>query len=207
MEAYGIGPWQTAPIAGGFLRRFIAAAQKAAALLGNSSGDSAPKTREAINRQAEQILDAYGNSILRFAYSYLHNMGDAEDVLQDTLIQFLKTAPVFASEQHQKAWLLRVAANLSKNRLAYNSVRKADQLNDTLMADHREDLSFVWEAVKALPDHLRETIHLFYCEGYSTREIAGILQQKEATVRTHLRRGREALREILKEEYNFEEPI
>ncbi len=41
-------------------------------------------------------------------------MADAEEVLQDTLVQFLKTAPAFESEAHEKAWLLRVAGNLSK---------------------------------------------------------------------------------------------
>lgn len=72
------------------------------------------------NRRAEEILKTYGNSILRYAYSYLHNMSDAEEVLQDTLVQFLKTAPVFETRQHEKAWLLRVAGNLSKNRLDYS---------------------------------------------------------------------------------------
>ena len=61
---------------------------------------------DTINDKAEQILNTYGDSILRFSYSYLHNMSDAEDILQDTLIQFLKVAPTFKSEQHKKAWLL-----------------------------------------------------------------------------------------------------
>lgn len=161
----------------------------------------------AVNRRAEAILDAYGNSILRYAYSYLHNMSDAEEVLQDTLVQFLKTAPVFESEQHEKAWLLRVAANLSKNRLAYNSVRRTDQLNDELADEGREDLSFVWEAVRLLPEHYREAIHLFYYEGYSTKQIARLLRKKEATVRSDLRRGRERLRAVLKEAYDFEETV
>ena len=68
-------------------------------------------------------------------------MADAEEVLQDTLVQFLKTAPRFESEAHEKAWLLRVAGNLSKNRLSYNAVRAADELNDELVAENREDLS------------------------------------------------------------------
>ncbi|MGI5964012.1 MAG: RNA polymerase sigma factor [Lawsonibacter sp.] len=165
------------------------------------------KDQAEVYHPVEQILTTYGDSILRFAYSYLHNMSDAEDVLQDTLIQFLKAGPVFESEQHKKAWLMRVAGNLSKNRLTYNKVRMVDELNEELTADGREDLSFVWEAVKELPNDLRETIHLFYYEGYSTKEIAEILQKKEATVRTHLYRGREKLREILKGEYDFEETI
>ena len=69
--------------------------------------------RAEINRQAERILDEYGNSILRLAYSYLHNMSDAEEILQDTLLQFLRTAPAFANGTHEKAWLLRAAGTLS----------------------------------------------------------------------------------------------
>lgn len=161
--------------------------------------------RAAIDRQAERLLDTYGNSILRYVYSYLHNRSDAEEVLQDTLLQFLKTAPVLESAQHEKAWLLRVAANLSKNRIDYNAHRRTDELNDELVAEQRGDLSFVWDAVKALPVKYREVIHLFYHEGYSTAQIAAILKLNEATVRSHLHRGREKLKELLKEGYDFEE--
>ena len=163
--------------------------------------------RAQINERAEKILDTYGSSILRYAYTYLHNMSDAEEVLQDTLIQFLKTAPVFESPRHEKAWLLRVAGNLSKNRIAYNALRKTDELNEELVAEEREDLSFVWEAVKSLPEKYREVIHLYYHEGYSTKQIAAILQKNEATVRSDLHRGRAKLREVLKEEYDFEETV
>ena len=172
---------------------------------------SAPVTaaaeRAVINERAEYILNTYGDSILRYAYSYLHNMSDAEDILQDTLIQYLKTGLVFENAAHEKAWLLRVAANLSKNRLDYNSIRKTDELNEELAADERDDLSFVWEAVKSLPVKYREVIHLFYHEGCSVREISNILKRPEATVRSDLHRGRERLREILREEYDFDEAL
>ena len=167
----------------------------------------AAANRAAIDQQAERILDVYGNSILRYAYSYLHNMSDAEEVLQDTLLQFLKTAPVFESAQHEKAWLLRVAANLSKNRIDYNAHRRTDELNDELVAEQRQDLSFVWDAVKSLPVKYREVVHLFYYEGYSTQQVAQILKLKEPTVRSLLHRGRERLKALLKEEYDFEETV
>lgn len=160
--------------------------------------------REQVNQKAEELLHSYGNSILRLAYSYLHNIDDAEEILQDTLIQYLKTMPVFENKAHEKAWLFRVAGNLSKNRISYNKVRSTDELNETLAAEQREDLFFVWEAVKDLPVKYREVIHLFYYEGFSTRQIAAILQQKESTVRSHLMRGREKLKSILKEGYDFE---
>ena len=157
------------------------------------------------NGRADMILTRFGDSILRYAYTYLHNMSDAEKVLQDTLVQFLKTAPEFESENHEKAWLLRVAANLSKNRIRYNKLRETDELNDELVAEEREDLSFVWEAVKSLPVKYREVIHLFYHEGYQTAQFAKVLGRNESTVRSDLRRGREKLKEVLKGEYDFEE--
>ena len=170
--------------------------------------DPAPQSRAQarpeVNARAEKLLDAYGDLLLRYAYSYLHNMADAEEVLQDTLVQFLKTAPVFLNKAHEKAWLLRVAANLSKNRLSYNKLRQTDELNEELTAEGREDLSFVWDAVKELPVQFREVIHLHYYEGYSTEEIAKILGRNPSTVRSDLRRGREKLKTILQEGYDFE---
>ncbi|MBQ5441885.1 MAG: sigma-70 family RNA polymerase sigma factor [Firmicutes bacterium] len=150
------------------------------------------------------MLDKYGDSILRLAYSYLHNMSDAEDVVQDTLIKYMKAAPSFENENHEKAWFLRVAANVSKNKIDYNRIRQSDELNETLVAEEREDLSFVWEAVRDLPENYRTAIHLFYHEGYSTKEIASILKRNESTVRSDLKRGRERLKIVLKEVYDFD---
>ena len=160
--------------------------------------------QETVNQQADRMLTEYGNSILRLAYSYLHNMADAEEVLQDTLVQLLKTTPILTTKEHEKAWLLHVAANLSKNRLKYNTTRQTDELMEELIAENQDDLSFVWEAVKALPDKYREVIHLFYHEGYQTRQIAKILHMNESTVRSNLSRGREKLRSMLWEVYDFE---
>lgn len=167
------------------------------------SADETPPSlqlsRARVNQQAEALLDRHGESILRLAYSYLHNQSDAEDILQDTLIQYLRTSPTLESPAHEKAWLLRVAGNLSKNLLRAQGYRQADQLEETLVAQEREDLSYVWEAVKALPVPYREAIHLFYYEGYSTAQIAQILDQKESTVRSRLKRGREKLKPLLEE--------
>ena len=96
-----------------------------------------------------------------------------------------------------------MAANLCKNRLDYNRLRRTDELQDTLAADGEEDLSFVWEAVKSLPEPYRAAIHLYYYEGYSTREAARILGRAESSVRSDLHRGREKLKKILKEAYDF----
>lgn len=183
-----------------WLRRFAAAVMNVISM-SQRSNDS---EQEDVNTQAARILDSYGNSVLRLAYSYLHNMPDAEDILQETLIRYFRSAPQFESDSHEKAWLLRVAANLSKNRIDYNKIRLSEEINEEIAADEKDDLSFVWEAVKQLPQTQSEVIHLFYQEGYSTAEIAKLLSRRESTVRSDLKRGREKLRTILKEAYDFE---
>ena len=137
----------------------------------------------------ETVLDIYGNAILR---------------LQDTLIKYMQSSPAFLTESHKKAWLLHVAANLSKNKIDYNKIRETDELEETLVAEEREDLSFVWEAVKALPEKYREVLHLYYQEGYPTKEISKILNRNESSIRSDLKRGREALKQVLKAAYDFE---
>lgn len=153
----------------------------------------------------EALLDRHGDRVLRLAYSYLHNMSDAEDILQETMIRYFEKASEEMSEEHKKAWLLRVAANLAKNRIKYNKLREADELNEELVAEGREDLAFVWEAVKNLPEKYSEVIHLFYYEGLKAREVAEVLEMEEATVRSLLSRGRAKLKEVLKTEYGYGE--
>lgn len=169
---------------------------------------TAPKNNMDQDRQDSYlrgILDKHGNRILRLAYSYVHNMEDSEEILQDVLLKLISQAPSFESSEHEKAWILRVTANLSKNRIEYNKLRDTDELNEELVAEKKEDLSYIWEAVKSLPENYREVIHLFYEEGYQTDEIAKILGESGANIRTRLKRAREKLKEILREEYDFDE--
>ena len=160
----------------------------------------APAARATALARSEELLRRYGDHVFRLAYSYLHSRADAEDVVQDVLLRYLDTAPALDGPEHEKAWLLRVAANLCKNRLRDAAAHRTDELSETLAAEEREDLSYVWAAVKALPEAQREAIHLFYYEGYPTAQIAEILGRKESTVRSDLRRARMQLRDLLKED-------
>ena len=91
-----------------------------------------------------------------------------------------------------------------RNRIDYNARRAHADLDDHLLEKSAPDLAFVWDAVKALPPQYAEAVHLYYQEGYSCDEIARLLDKNESTVRTLLRRARMRLKDILKEEYDFE---
>lgn len=166
------------------------------------------KTKIHAEERISHLFHTYGDAILRAAYAYLHNMDDAEDVLQDTFVQYLRAEPKFENNAHEKAWLLRVAINLSKNKLNSTWYKRTDALTEAYpCAELDDELACVWDAVRSLPLKYREPIHLFYHEGYSTAEIAGILEMKEATVRSLLHRGRGLLKDILQEAYDFDDEI
>ena len=159
-------------------------------------------------QRAGELLDMYGNNILRLAYSYLHNLADAEDVLQETLIRYLTARPELEGPNHEKAWLLKVAANLAKNRLREAKLHGSEELNEELVAEElvaeeEEDLSYVWEAVGRLSETQREVVHLYYAEGYTAQEVARIVGRPDATVRSDLHRARQTLRELLGEGYDL----
>jgi RNA polymerase sigma factor (sigma-70 family) len=175
--------------------------------------DAMPDTSTNAKENAIQAMKSYGNIILRMSFSYLHNLTDAEDILQDTLLSLMKANPAFSDPNHEKAWLLRVAINLCKNKLKSSWFKRVkiledypdDIMSDTMSDTMSENESILLDIVNKLPVKYREVIHLFYYEGYSTAEIAGLLQKNESTVRSLLRRAREKLKADLKGEYDFNE--
>ena len=155
--------------------------------------------------RVRRILNQYGDSLYRLACSYLNNTADAQEVVQDTVIQLLRYDPDFGNDaQKEKAWLMKTAANLSRNRLRALKAHPVEELDEQFAGSEDKDLKFVWDAVQELPVRYREVIHLFYQEGYSTKEIAEITGRREGTVRSDLSRAREQLKTVLRENYDFE---
>ena len=120
----------------------------------------------AAHAQLAQLYDRWGTAVFRAAYAYLRNKSDAEDVLQDPFLQYMRTSPELESSAHEKAWLLRVAINLSKNKLNSAWFKHTNALEESYPCDELDsNLAFVWDAVRALPPKYREPIHPFYHEG------------------------------------------
>lgn len=149
----------------------------------------------------EQALQQFGDDILRLAYSYMKNREDAEDIVQEVLIRFMQAAGQYESEAHVKAWLLRVAANLCKDKLKSASRQREVAIPEGYEAateESYEEEDSVLQLVQALPEKYRSVIHLYYYEEYATTEIAEILQKKESTIRSLLKRGRDKLEKMMK---------
>ena len=147
----------------------------------------------------EDLVAQYENPLFRAALAILGDVPEAEDAVQDAFVRYLERRPVFRDEDHRRAWLLKVLANGCKSRLRSRKRRGTVELLDVYPAPD-EGSRTVLEAVMALPPKERAAVHLFYYEGYSTDEIAEILGQRPGTVRSHLSRARQNLRERLRGE-------
>lgn len=155
-------------------------------------------------RTSDSVLDAakkYADMLVRVSFTYVKNRQDAEDIAHDVFLKLIEKMPVFENEDHQKAWLLRVAINLSKNHLKTSWFRKTTSLdyNISLLTHDEND---VLSAVQQLPVKYRSAIHLFYIEGYSISEVAAMLGRKESTVGSQLHRARIMLKSKLKEDFD-----
>lgn len=146
------------------------------------------------------LADKYMDTIFRVAFSYMKSREDADDITQNVLIKLYQTDAAFESESHLKHWLIRVTINECKSafRSLWRKTENIDDYADTLAMPSREH-SDLFQAVMGLPMKYRVVIYLFYYEGYSTAEIARMLDIAEPTVRTHLFRGRQRLKKVLTE--------
>ena len=157
------------------------------------------------DQQFVPLAQRYMDTIFRIAYSYLRSQADADDVTQDVLIQLYKTDTAFESDDHLKHWLIRVTVNRCKN-IFRSPWRKVEDI-----ADYENSLTFeapehreLFDAVMALDKRYRLPELLYYYEGYSQKEIAGLLSLPEETVRTRLFRARGKLKATLTEVLQYD---
>ncbi len=156
----------------------------------NSSG-----TDEYINR----IVRTYSDSLLKTAFTILKSTDDAEDAVQEVFVKLISKQPKFNDSEHEKAWLLRVTINISRNILKSSSHQTLPLSENIPFSDN--ETSEMLSVVLSLPERYRTVIHLHYYEGYSIKEIAVITRQPAATVGTQLARGRKLLKNMLKGDF------
>ena len=153
------------------------------------------------DESVRRAVTAYSRMLLRLAMTRLPSPADAEDAVQEVFLKLLTARPQFRDAEHEKAWLIR--ATLHR---ACDMARSAERRNLPLEAAEAvpggelPEPSPVLSAVRALPANYSAVIHLYYYEGYSIKEISQLLHLPVPTVGTRLSRGRERLRELLKED-------
>lgn len=147
----------------------------------------------------EKVIRFYSDMVYRLAFARTGTKQDADDVFQEVFLRYVKNKPMFADEEHRKAWLIRVTINCSNNFWSSLWNRKTQGLTEKILFETKETISLYTE-LQHLPPKYREVVHLFYYEDMSLEEISLALNRKNATVRTQLTRARAILKKYMKEE-------
>ena len=152
----------------------------------------------------EHYVGLYRKTVFAAALCYVKNSSDADDITQDVFFKLYTCGMTFDSDEHVKAWLIRCAVNRSKSLLRSHWYRFSEPLEkaedkiycDTGQADGMLNI------LRKLRKNNRITLYMYYYEGYSLDEIAGILGTNANTVSSRLRRGRMQLKKLLLDERN-----
>lgn len=153
------------------------------------------KSEEEVNAAIERHAD----TVRRVCFLHIRNYADVEDVFQEIFLKYILCEHAFESEEHERAWLIRVASNQCKDLLKDVFRRRVHSLDDIDISSfsiEEEDRELL-DTVLHLPDKYRDVIYLHYYEGYPAVEIARILGKRENTIYTWLSRARKKLKESL----------
>lgn len=152
--------------------------------------------------KTEDAMEKYRDNVFAAAFSILKNPDDADDIVQETFLAYHRETKDFESEEHIRAWLLRVAINKAKN-----ESRKLFRRARVPLEEYMETLIFetpaaenLFEEVMKLPSKYRIVLHLFYYEDYPVKDISAMLGLSESNVKVRLNRGRKLLKGLLEEE-------
>ena len=150
-------------------------------------------------QEANRAIELYSDMIRKICMLHLKNYADTEDIFQTVFMKYLLHTAPFESEEHEKAWFIRVTVNACKDLLKSFFRRNAvplEELSEQAAALPEQDRE-VLEAVLALPSKYKDVVYLHYYEGYSAAEIGRILNKNVNTVYTLLSRAREQLKQSL----------
>ena len=150
-------------------------------------------------QEANRAIGRYADTVRRICMIHLKNHADTEDIFQNVFLKYVLSTAVFESEEHEKAWFIRVTINACRDLLksffrsrTVSMEELLDQPAELTQEDHT-----VLEAVLALPPKYRDVVYLHYYEGYTAPQIGQILKKNVNTIYTLLTRARQALKETL----------
>lgn len=154
-------------------------------------------------KELEELYERHSGTVYRVCYAYMKNPTDTEDAVQETFYRLINKKPRFKSAEHEKAWLIRTAANICKDELKHWR-RRCDDIDEhtELRTEDSIETDDILGSVMELPDKYKTVIYLYYYEGYNSAEIADILRKPKSTVRNHLHEARQLLKERLGEYIN-----
>ena len=150
----------------------------------------------------EEIVRFYADMVYRVALRYVHDPTDAEDVFSEAFLIYFKKERSFESEEHRKAWLIRVTINCAKELLGQN--RYTEEIDEERIGAAAErptdEILTLRDAIEKLPPLQKEVVTLFYLQDLTVRQISEVLDRSENSVKVALHRARENLRRFMEEQ-------
>ena len=150
-------------------------------------------------QEVNRAMERHADTVRRLCLIHLKNHADTEDIFQNVFLKYALSSIRFESEEHERAWFIRVTLNACRDllrrffRRRTVSLEKLVEQPAQIAPDHRE----VLEAVLALPQPYRDAVYLHYFEGMTAPQIGEALRNNVHTVYTLLTRARQRLRETL----------
>ncbi|WP_243472552.1 RNA polymerase sigma factor [Winogradskyella sp. MH6] len=157
-----------------------------------------------------QLYDKYCNAMFTVACRYLNNKEDAKDVMQEGFLKAFVNLDKYKPEATFGAWLKRIVINQCLDVLKKRQIEFFEVEVSELQTINEDEWNFdssltkkdILGAIDQLNDKHKIVIKLYLIEGYDHTEISEILNIPAKTSRTHLRRGKLKLQELLKQKYN-----
>ena len=149
----------------------------------------------------KQMIEQYGNSLLRMCFLYLHDLHLAEDAVQETYIKVYQNWDNFRRESSEKTWITSIAMNVCRTQLRKNWYKRVLLKNHVMQTGYYnasliEDDTVLKEIASLKPIY-KEVILLFYYQEMKTKEIAVALNVTETVVSVRLNRARKQLKQKL----------
>lgn len=156
------------------------------------------------DERAEELFERYADMAYRIAVSYGGTGQWAEDVVQEVFVRYLRKHPCFESDEHEKAWFIRVAVNCSKSMLSSAWMKRNRPLEECEEQEAPpvlgEQECGLYEILSLLPPKYRIVLYLRYYEEYQIKEIAGLLHITPNLVSARLKRAKAMMKKNLLKE-------
>lgn len=164
-----------------------------------------------------EIYDRHYQPVRSFIAAMVKDDWAADDLAQETFIRAEQKLSTLKDPGKVKPWLLRIARNKCLDHFRRNAASRERQDPQgekvegaapaliQLRLEQSEMSSCVQDKMARLPESYRTVLILFDLMELSHQEIAEVLEEKVGNVKVRLHRARQALKEILKSECNFEQ--
>lgn len=167
------------------------------------------RCRKGDEKAMMKVYDLYCDAMYQIACRYV-NEEDAKDAMQESFIKAFTKLNSFTDDFTFGSWIKRIVINhcideLKKRQLVFSDTEVTNlSVDDNLNWDFdtRVTKKYILEAIGKLPDKHQVVVKLYLIEGYDHAEISSIIGIPIKTSRTHLRRGRLQLQELLKNRYD-----